>query len=463
MSIDMYLGRARSQASSVHNLNQSMNQNYNSLETAVFQFINEEELKGKAYTSAKQFFSAVVIPLMTSMKTLNDLMEQASNTFVERYTNEVDTQTLKESELEEDINELKQRISRFEDLNIVLKKHLSDNRSAIEGNQQIISSLQQQKYELEEKLRKLRAFNQVSPEIFKEVESFHQIIQQGIAQLQNGWDPVKQVFNIPSGKDLEWAEASYEKFLSVEMQKIKEKAKNAKLDKQDGQIIKEYAEKHPDETMQSWLKNYIINNKESILRDLGLDITSTLLEQLGLHSVRLGAFINTAGGLKGPEGPNSFRTIERSWGNIFINHSGTWGKIGKYGSKSITGLGFGIGMYDDLSDGRTVGEALSHNTFTLAAGAGGMALAGIFLGSNPVGWAVLGSFAVATLFSFGANLAYESNLFGTKDKVDWIGHKIDDGIDAIKTSANDAVERAKDVGDVVKNIGDHINPMEWAW
>ena len=60
-------------------------------------------------------------------------------------------------------------------MNNNLKKHASDNQQAISSNQQIIQTLGQQKHELEEKLRKLREFNQKSPEIFKEVEEFQKL------------------------------------------------------------------------------------------------------------------------------------------------------------------------------------------------------------------------------------------------------------------------------------------------
>lgn len=70
-------------------------------------------------------------------------------------------------------------------MNNNLKKHASDNQQAISSNQQIIQTLGQQKHELEEKLRKLREFNQKSPEIFKEVEEFQKIVQQGLTQAQN--------------------------------------------------------------------------------------------------------------------------------------------------------------------------------------------------------------------------------------------------------------------------------------
>ena len=120
----------------------------------------------------------------------------------------------------------------------------------------MIASLEQQKHELEEKLRKLQEFNQKSPEIFKDVEAFQDVVKQGLNQLQTSWNPVTKEFNIPSGKDLEWAKVSNEKYLKVAMKKIEEKAKTGKLNKQDGKIIQEYAEKHQDEDLPQSLINY---------------------------------------------------------------------------------------------------------------------------------------------------------------------------------------------------------------
>ncbi len=53
---------------------------------------------------------------------------------------------------------------------------------------------------------------------------------------------------------------------------------------------------------QKSILKYINDNKDSIKRDIGLDITSTLLEQGGINASRFGVFINTAGGVKGPAG-----------------------------------------------------------------------------------------------------------------------------------------------------------------
>ena len=69
-------------------------------------------------------FSTVLIPLSTSMKTLSDLTKQACDNFVSRYTSEVDSISLKESELEEDIRSLSQQITRYENLTNNLKSML---------------------------------------------------------------------------------------------------------------------------------------------------------------------------------------------------------------------------------------------------------------------------------------------------------------------------------------------------
>ncbi|HDE0048454.1 TPA: transposase, partial [Staphylococcus aureus] len=462
MSIDMYLDRSRNQASSVGNLSQTMNSNYDALEKAITQFINDDALKGKAYTSAKQFFSTVLIPLSTSMKTLSDLTKQACDNFVSRYTSEVDSISLKESELEEDIRSLSQQITRYENLNNNLKKHASDNQQAISSNQQIIQTLGQQKHELEEKLRKLREFNQKSPEIFKEVEEFQKIVQQGLTQAQNFWNFSTNQFNIPSAKELDWAKASHEKYLKVAMGKIEQKAEKETLNKADFAVIKAYAKEHPEEDIPKSIMKYINDNKDSIKRDIGLDITSTLLEQGGINASKFGVFINTVGGVKGPAGPNSFVEVKRTSGNVFIENGSKFAKGGKYLGKGVAGVGFGIGMYDDMAnDDKTFGEA-SHNGMTLAAGSGAGAVvtvgASILLGSNPVGWAVIGGFVAGTLVSKAADWAYQSNWNGIKDKTDWVGHKIDDSIDVVKKSTEKAVDS---VGEATKSISNHLNPMKW--
>lgn len=297
----------------------------------------------------------------------------------------------------------------------------------------------------------MREFNQKSPEIFKEVEEFQKLSNKDLHKhkIFGTFQQINLIF-LP-GKELDWAKVSHEKYLKVAMGKIEHKAEKETLNKADFAVIKAYAKEHPEDDIPKSIMKYINDNKDSIKRDIGLDITSTVLEQGGINASKFGVFINTAGGVKGPAGPNSFVEVKRTSGNVFIENGSKFAKGGKYLGKGVAGVGFGIGMYDDLAnDNKTFGEALSHNGMTLAAGS--VAAFGVAaLVSNPVGWAVVGILTAGIIGSIVSDYLYQNNYFGIKDKVDWAGHKIDEGIDAVNKTAEKAVDSVGNaIGDATK-------------
>jgi predicted NAD-dependent protein-ADP-ribosyltransferase YbiA (DUF1768 family) len=63
MSIDMYVSSSQEQAASVNTMCQKQIQGYQQLQQAINQFVmSSAELQGKTYDSAKQYFSAVLLP-----------------------------------------------------------------------------------------------------------------------------------------------------------------------------------------------------------------------------------------------------------------------------------------------------------------------------------------------------------------------------------------------------------------
>ncbi|MCG2208757.1 hypothetical protein K4U78_07435 [Staphylococcus epidermidis] len=173
---------------------------------------------------------------------------------------------------------------------------------------------------------------------------------------------------------MEWAKVSQQKALEVRMNKINQKTKDGKkLSKNDLQIVMGYAQSHPQEDVPKNLKEYMIQNKDSITRDLGLDIASSGVEQVGFNMQKFAGVLNTYGGFKGPKGKNSFVQVTNKSGNQMIKHGRLVSNIGKAGGYTTMGVGFGLVMYDDL--------------------------------------------------------VYQNNWFGTRDGVDWAGHQIDKGID----------------------------------
>lgn len=405
----MYVDKSKGQSADVESTVKSISSGYDSLQKGIMQFVGAGELQGHAYDSGKQFFSSVIAPLTESIKTLGELTEQACNDFVDKYQSEVDSKSLKESELMEDIDELNKQISQLEAMNESLKHKPSKNNLLLSGNNQMISSLEQQKKELEEKLRKLRQFNEKSSNIFKEVESFQKNVQQGINQAKTAWDPGKQVFNIPAGKDMEWAKVSQQKAIEVRMDKINQKTKDGKkLNKNDIFTIIAYQQQKKSNILPKSVQKYMDENANDISKDLTVDGTTTLLEEYG-------KYLENNPGL----------TIN---GKMLKDYGVGIAKASKFGGNVMGGIGFTTGTLTDIKqDHKTAGEAVAHNGLTTGAGAGAGLITGTaitILATNPGGWAVLGGIAAGTAATYAVEQAYQHNFLGLKTGTDWVGENV---------------------------------------
>ncbi|EUJ16505.1 hypothetical protein MAQA_15961, partial [Listeria aquatica FSL S10-1188] len=125
------------------------------------------------------------MPLVQAGILLTEATEEAVQKFPERYQSEVDSGDLKESELEEQIRKANDLINQANALQAKITQSPlpeTDQRTQLNLNQALINSYQTNKEELEDKLRKLRAFHASSPSIFSEIASLKQAIDQGIAQ-----------------------------------------------------------------------------------------------------------------------------------------------------------------------------------------------------------------------------------------------------------------------------------------
>ena len=149
------------------------------------------------------------------------------------------------------------------------------------------------KNELEEKLRKLLAFNAKSPSFFSEVEALKSSIDQGLAQAEKGWSPTSKTFNLPSRSEMEWIEAIEGKWLEKDnTQEEIEYKKTLKLqygfdDKTARIIIKARKNIYNDSRIPDNEKDYVFTR---LLGGLYYDLNSEIegfLEQF--------AWQNTAG------------------------------------------------------------------------------------------------------------------------------------------------------------------------
>lgn len=155
-------------------------------------------------------------------------------------------------------------------------------------------------------------------------------------------------------------------------------------------VIYMYAKTNPDEKIPKRLFDYLFDNKDEILADLGNDVFVSFLEQTGAGLMKFGGWIVVLEGITGPAGANSFVLVNQYGAGISILKYGKGvSRAGKYLGAGFMATGFGLGMYDDMNNGKTFGQATAHNGGSLAVGMGGGALAGsiattVFGVSNPV-------------------------------------------------------------------------------
>jgi len=207
MSIDMILGSARSQTNSIKSLTTKQIASYEEIERALSNFVLQtNSLKGVTYDSAKAYCSSVLTPVIRGSILLDQAIARSNEQYINTYTGEVHSDSLKQSELERSIEDIKSQITLNENL---LKENLSLNPSnlrEVSNLQDKISSYRKIKNDLEEKLRKLLAFNAKSPSIFQEIESLKNAVDQGMVLANRSWNPASKSFTLPSREDMEWTE-----------------------------------------------------------------------------------------------------------------------------------------------------------------------------------------------------------------------------------------------------------------
>jgi len=202
MSIDMYLEAARTQAESLGRaVEQCLGQNLK-LISVLSAFHNEDELKGKAYDSAKNHVVGTVIPIVQGVILYQEAIALACQNFVSNYTAEVDGKSWRQSELEEKIRFAEQQLAELE-----RKSQLYSNNKgmSIVDFSASITVAESARQVFQEILDNLLAFNESSPTIFAEAETYLAAASTGLSQAVQSWDASTQTYLPPRrDADLSW-------------------------------------------------------------------------------------------------------------------------------------------------------------------------------------------------------------------------------------------------------------------
>ena len=207
MSIDMILGSAQSQTNSIKSLTTKQIASYEEIERALTNFVTQtHNLKGVTYDSAKAYCSSVLTPVIRGSILLDQAIARSNEQYINTYTGEVHNDSLKQSDLESAIEDTKSQIAFNERL---LNEHFEQDAvdlREVSNLQDKISSYRKIQHDLEEKLRKLLAFNAKSPSFFQEITALQNAVDQGIALANKSWSPTSKSFSLPSREEMGWTD-----------------------------------------------------------------------------------------------------------------------------------------------------------------------------------------------------------------------------------------------------------------
>ncbi|MBP1046681.1 hypothetical protein I6N96_10305 [Enterococcus sp. BWM-S5] len=204
MSIDMYLDLSQQQGESISSVCSTNQNSYSNLSQAINAFVNDNQLEAAAYKNAKGYFSQVHVPLIKGAILLSEKIAECTQKFPKEYIESVDSISLKESELESELQAVEDTIVSWKRLRDVLKK--ADSNSSLSFFDWIIRINENRKNKLKDLLEKLRSFHATSPSIFSEIADLEIDLQSGLAEAQSGkgWDASTGRFSVDS-LDMNWA------------------------------------------------------------------------------------------------------------------------------------------------------------------------------------------------------------------------------------------------------------------
>ena len=204
MSINMYVSRSQQQASSVASCRDERVANYFQLREALNDFVvYSKELEGQAYSSAKDYYRTVLLPLVRGGELLTRMVAEATGNFPKEYIDRVDSGDLIEWKLLERIAELDALIQEATTLLQEAQPNTKDTTPSSPYAARL-NTYKATKQELKEKLQRLYNFNDLSPSIFADIESLKVSLAEGLACTQDAWDSQRGVFVIPPPEKLQW-------------------------------------------------------------------------------------------------------------------------------------------------------------------------------------------------------------------------------------------------------------------
>ncbi len=460
MGIKVDIGSADSQGSTANSVLSSRVNYYNDVITAFNKLISEEELKGKAYDSAKSYAENIMVPLVRGVILFSESLGGKASELPTLYRSKVGGESLDEEVLQKQIEAKNTTISTQEAILNSLS-NLKDIDPTYKSNVQgIISNATSKRDELQRKLEKLQSFASSTSGQFSDSESLQSLVFQGFEQVTGDFGKFDGTFKVegqaPWANNInnEWTKRSE---VIQNYQNVVDKIKNkTELDENDIKAIAEYEKRYPGKELPGNVKDAVqkyVESKVSINVDLsGLEefleiIRDTSLEEIAKETIdKLSS--------KNPELLKYFKQFTVS--EISIPISGTNSSLGISGISSIF---MGMDFLNNLQN-ENAGRAFTHTVATtaiatLAADAAATTLAAAYFATGseailsvaayaatgPIGWAIGAGIAAATL----ATLAYNYNFLGIKDIANEMGDNLNKSISDVGKAFDSGIKSIQKV------------------
>jgi len=495
MGIKVDIGSADSQGSTANTVLSSRANYYDAVITAFNKLISEEELKGKAYDSAKSYAENIMVPLVRGVILFSESLGGKASELPTLYHSQVGEESLDEETLQKQIEAENTTISTQE----AILNSLSDLKnidSTYKSNvQEIISNATSKRDELQKKLEKLQSFASSTSGQFSDSESLQSLVFQGFEQVTGDFGKFDGTFKIegqaPWANNInnEWKKRSE---VIQNYQNVVDKVKNeTELDETDIKAIAEYGKRYPGkelpENVKDAVRKYVENKVNGDINDNNIGELFELIRDTSLEEIAKDTISKLSS--KNPKLSEYFKyfTTTDKFGNINITYSADSkgytdalfkanavnllkqlttseinipipGTNSSLGISGISSIFIGMDFLNNLQN-ENAGRAFAHTAVTTAVtavgvdvattallatatGSGTAAAVATFLASNPVGWTIVAGVAVG----YAVGYAYNHNFLGIKTIANEMGDNLDKSIKEIGSNIDSGI---KEVGNAI--------------
>jgi hypothetical protein len=332
MSLDFYVGEVQAQTNAATLLAQEYSQFSGQLKDSVNAFFTAP-LSGKAYESAKQYFSTVYPPLANAFVLACEAFIDAHKKLPEEFQAQVDTADVIEDRLKAQIAEGQELVQRITTL---IDKQKTEDFGVENRYMNACNTVQH----LQEKLANLYAFNAYSAGIFSEYEACLANLEAGLAEVEKGsaWNTTSGTFELKN-MNLEWIKPINTAW-EERQRKIDEKVARNRVENQDvtfkfdefGNVIGVYIDGEFSTEATMAVTQAIATNNWDIVKKLGVGIADSIYQNFGLEAIMGERTLD----------PEAVGTTPYNWGNLLGNLTSLIGAGAEFIGGGMWGLGSGF-------------------------------------------------------------------------------------------------------------------------